>query len=93
MRVSGTWANSTYFYDADGPAPKTPPNGFGGVLTRAEWKGVLDFARIADAKIISSVAISPGVRDARWSMDSGTSGEVAGVYKSVGRFDCGDGVF
>ena len=25
MRVSGTWANSTYFHDSDGRAPKTPP--------------------------------------------------------------------
>src|SRR5437764_14049824 len=44
MRVSGTWANTTYFHDSDGAAPKTPPNGFGGVLTRAQWKGVLDFS-------------------------------------------------
>ena len=62
MRVSGTWANSTYFHDSDGPAPKTPPDGFGGVLTWAEWKNVLDFSRATDAKIISSVAISAGVR-------------------------------
>src|SRR5271168_562939 len=33
MRVSGTWANSTYFQDSDDPAPATPPPGFGGVLT------------------------------------------------------------
>jgi hypothetical protein len=33
MRVSGTWANSTYFHDADTPAPATPPSGFGAVLT------------------------------------------------------------
>lgn len=64
MRVSGTWANSTYFHDADTPAPKTPPQGFGGVLTREEWKGVLDFSRATDAKIVISFAISAGVRDA-----------------------------
>jgi hypothetical protein len=68
-RVSGTWANTTFFQDADGqdadgPAPATPPAGFGGVLTRAEWKGVVDFARAVDAKIVTSFAASAGTRDA-----------------------------
>ena len=27
VRVSGTWANSTYFHDSDDPAPTTPPAG------------------------------------------------------------------
>src|SRR3954463_14974941 len=40
VRVSGTWANSTYFQDSDAPAPAQPPEGFRGVLTRAEWQGV-----------------------------------------------------
>jgi hypothetical protein len=64
MRVSGTWANSTYFQDSDGPALKTPPDGFGGVLTRAQWKGVIDFSQAVDAKLVTSFAISPGVRGA-----------------------------
>jgi len=64
IRVSGTWANSTFFQDSDEPAPATPPAGFGGVLTRAEWRGVIDFSRAVDAKIVTSFAISPGVRDA-----------------------------
>jgi hypothetical protein len=33
MRVSGTWANTVYFADADGPGPTTPPKGFNSVLT------------------------------------------------------------
>src|SRR5271157_5101325 len=44
VRVSGTWQNSTYFQDNDNPALTEVPMGFKGVLTRAEWKGVLDFA-------------------------------------------------
>jgi heparanase 1 len=64
IRVSGTWANSTFFQDSDGPAPSTPPAGFGSVLTRQEWKGVVDFSKAVDAKIVTSFAISPGVRDA-----------------------------
>jgi heparanase 1 len=64
MRVSGTWANSTYFHDEETPAPEKAPEGFGGVLTRAQWRGVVDFAKAADAEIVTSFAISPGVRDA-----------------------------
>src|SRR5580658_9399795 len=41
VRVSGTWANSVYFQDDDSPAIATPPTGFNGVLTRAEWRGVI----------------------------------------------------
>jgi heparanase len=61
MRVSGTWANSTYFHDADEPAPAAPPPGFGGVLTRPQWRGVMEFANAADAKVVTSFAISAGV--------------------------------
>jgi hypothetical protein len=63
MRVSGSWANSTYFHDSDDPAPASPPAGFGGVLTRAQWRGVIEFAKAANAKLVTSFAISPGVRD------------------------------
>ena len=69
LRVSGTWANTTYFQDTPGPAPKMPPSGFGGVLTQQEWKGVVDFSKAVDAKLVTSVAIGSGVRDAsgRWT--------------------------
>jgi heparanase len=64
VRVSGTWANSTFFQDSDGPAPATPPTGFNGVLTRQQWRGVIDFAHAVNADLVSSFAISQGVRDA-----------------------------
>lgn len=64
VRVSGTWANSTYFHDSDSPAPATPPEGFGGILTRKQWKGVVDFSQAVNSKIITSFTISAGVRDA-----------------------------
>ncbi len=74
VRVSGTWANSTYFQDDDKPAAAQPPAGFKTVLTRAEWKGVIDFARAADAQIVTSVAISDGTRNdaGAWSPDQAT---------------------
>lgn len=71
VRVSGTWANSTYFQDDDNPAVAEAPAGFRTVLTRAEWKGVIDFARAADAQIVTSVAISDGTRNDQgvWTPD------------------------
>jgi heparanase 1 len=64
VRVSGTWANGVYFHDSDDAAPQTPPAGFNGVLSRKQWKGVVDFARAANAKLATSFAMSPGTRDA-----------------------------
>ena len=74
VRVSGTWANSTYFQDDDKPAAAQPPAGFKTVLTRAEWKGVIDFAHAANAQIVTSVAISDGARNDAgvWSPDEAT---------------------
>ncbi len=63
VRVSGTWANSTYFQDSDAPAPAKAPTGFNGVLTRKEWRGVLDFAKATNAQLVTSFAISTGVRN------------------------------
>jgi heparanase len=64
LRVSGTWANTTYFQNSDEPAPAAPPKGFNGVLTRQQWKGVVDFSNAVNAEIVTSVAVSPGTRDA-----------------------------
>jgi hypothetical protein len=70
VRVSGTWANSTYFCDSD-PPPSAPPPGFGGVLTHQQWQGVIDFCRAVDGEIVTSVAISEGTRDSvgHWQND------------------------
>ena len=69
IRVSGTWANTVYFHDSDDPTPQDPPDGFGGVLTREQWKGVIDFAHAVDGEIITSFAFGAGNRDAAgvWS--------------------------
>lgn len=71
VRVSGTWANSTYFHNSGQPAPQTPPKGFGSVLSRAQWNGVVDFAKAVDAKLVTSFATSQGTRDAAgvWTPD------------------------
>jgi hypothetical protein len=64
VRVSGTWANSVYFHDADSPAPDKPPQGFNSVLTRAQWKSVVDFVRASGGRLMTSFAWSAGTRDA-----------------------------
>ena len=70
MRVSGTWANSTYFAESD-ETPSTPPSGFRAVLSRERWKAVVEFAHAAGAEIVTSMATSSGVRDAAglWQSD------------------------
>ena len=68
IRVSGTWANATYFADTNTP-PEKPPVGYNGLLTRAQWKGVVDFAKAVDGDLTISFALSKGARDAAgvWS--------------------------
>jgi heparanase len=63
VRVSGTWANSVFFSDSDSPSAKAPA-GFQSVLSRTQWKGVVDFTQAVNAKLVTSFAISAGVRDA-----------------------------
>jgi heparanase 1 len=71
LRVSGTWANSTYFQDTDGPSPATLPRGFTGVLTRRQWNGVVAFSHAVNAELVVSFATSEGTRDAQgvWTPD------------------------
>jgi glycosyl hydrolase family 79 len=83
LRVSGTWANSTYFADTD-DAPATPPGGFSAVLSRERWKGVIDFARAASAEIVTSMATSPGVRDAADLWQSDQARRLFAYTKTVG---------
>lgn len=62
IRVSGSWANSTYF-DPDATAGQAPPNGFGGLLTGDQWREVGSFARSVDAEVTTSFASNDAVRD------------------------------
>jgi hypothetical protein len=63
VRVSGTWANGIYFQDNDKPEIKKAPDGFVNVLTRKQWKGVLDFIKATNSKLVTSFAVSNGVRN------------------------------
>jgi hypothetical protein len=70
IRVSGTWANATYFANSD-IAPSAPPAGFNGILSRQQWRGVVNFSQAVGAQIVTSFAVSSGTRDAAgiWSPD------------------------
>lgn len=71
MRVSGTWANSTYVPSIDETPPSKPPSGFKQVLTQSQWRDVVAFARENDLAIMTSFPVSDGSRgqDGRWLPD------------------------
>lgn len=83
VRVSGTWANTSYFPDSD-QATKVPPAGFSGVLTHQQWKGVIEFAHAVDAQIVTSFAISPGTRDAGGAWTPQQARRFVAFTRSVG---------
>ena len=84
MRVSGTWANSTYFHDSDDPAPAAAPPGFQSVLTRAQWAAVIRFAQASKAALVSSFAISNGTRDAAGAWTPDEARKLLAFTKSAG---------
>src|ERR1700736_3902773 len=84
VRVSGTWANSAYFQDSEKAAPANAPSGFSGVLTREEWKGVIDFSHAVNAEIVTSVATGPGSRDAQGVWTSDQARQLFEYTKSAG---------
>jgi len=83
VRISGTWANTTWFADSD-ETPSTQPKGFRAVLSRERWKGVVAFARAVDAEIVTSMAISPGARDATGLWQSDQARRLFAYTKSLG---------
>lgn len=83
LRVSGTWANSVYFQDSENATPVTP-SGFSGVLTRKEWKGVVDFSHAVNAEIVTSVATGSGPRNAQGVWTSEQAEKLFGYTKSIG---------
>jgi hypothetical protein len=83
VRISGTWANSTYFADSDN-APPAAPAGFNGVLTPAQWSSVIAFARSVDARIVTSFAISAGSRDAAGLWEPDQANRLVGYTRSIG---------
>ena len=68
IRVSGTWANKTY-YDFEGKyADGSVPEGFQNVLTKQQWLHLLDFVKAVDGKLLVSIANCPGIHAANEPM-------------------------
>lgn len=69
VRVSGTWANAIYFQNDDQTQLAKAPEGFKNILTRPQWRGVVDFCKAVNGSLVSSFPISEGVRDkeGNWS--------------------------
>ena len=67
IRVSGTWANKTY-YDFDGKCGGKVPEGFQNVLTKEQWLNLLDFVKAVDGKLLVSIANCPGIHAAEEPM-------------------------
>ncbi len=84
IRVSGSWANTIYFHNDDSPPPAMVPAGYSNVLTRAQWRGVVEFARAIDAKLVTSFTISPGVRDASGNWTSVEAKPLVDYTRSIG---------
>src|SRR5258707_11170314 len=70
LRVSGPWANTTYFPETN-ETHRAPPAGFSAILTHERWKHVIDFVRKANAEIVTSFANGIGTRDAAGVWTSG----------------------
>ena len=51
------------------PKLATAPDGYKNVLTRQQWKGVLDFSKATDGKLVTSFSICNSMRDkeGNWS--------------------------
>ncbi len=83
IRVSGTWANKVYFQDDDQPEV-TPPKGYDNVLTRKQWKGVIDFCKAVNGELVTSFAFSDGMRDAAGNWTPAQKEPLVNYTKSIG---------
>ena len=84
VRVSGTWANTIFFHDSDDPAPEKPPAGFNAILTRKQWKGVIDFVHAVEGRLITSFAFGAGNRDAAGAWTPDQARHVLAYTKTAG---------
>lgn len=83
VRVSGTWANTVFFANSDSP-PDTPPAGYSGILTRKEWKGVIDFVHAVNGELVTSFATGVGTRNAQDVWTSKEASAWLAYTKSIG---------
>lgn len=83
VRVSGSWTNTVYFQNNDSPQIKAP-EGFVNTLTRIQWKGVIDFVKATNSKLVTSFAVSKGVRDSGGVWTAKEAQKIINYTKSIG---------
>ncbi|MES2699536.1 MAG: hypothetical protein V4647_07995, partial [Pseudomonadota bacterium] len=81
--VSGTWANTTYVEQA-GERVTRPPPGFGQLLSRSQWSGLVNFTRALGAPIVTSFAASEGTRDAQGVWTANQAGRLLDLTREAG---------
>lgn len=84
IRVSGTWANAIYFQDDDQPKIAKAPKGFVNVLTRSQWKGVINFVKATQSELVTSFTVSNGVRDANGVWTPVEAQKIVDYTKQIG---------
>lgn len=84
VRVSGTWANAIYFQNNDEPKLATIPKGFKNILTRQQWKGVVDFCKSVDGKLVTSFPISDGMRNEKGEYQTTQVKSILEYTQSIG---------
>ena len=84
VRYGGTTSNSVYFQNNDEPRLAKTPDGYSVVLTRAGWKGGIDFAKAVDAKILTGFTVSAGVRDSSGAWTPRTAAPWLAYTRSIG---------
>lgn len=84
IRVSGTWANDVYFQNNSNAVLEEAPEGFNNVLTRDQWKGVVDFSKAVNGDIVTSFAISDGMYDANGVYQVDQVKDLIDYTKSIG---------
>lgn len=84
VRVSGSWATKTY-YDFDGHTGGKVPEGYGAVLNRQQWMGVLDFCKAMGAKLLISVADCEGLHHADEPWNPSQAQQIFALSKEYGK--------
>lgn len=84
VRVSGSWATKTY-YDFDGHTGGKVPEGYGAVLNRQQWVGVLDFCKAMGAKLLISVADCEGLHHADEPWNPSQAQQIFALSKEYGK--------
>lgn len=82
VRVSGTWANTVYFRENE--TDTSLPAGFNAYLTKQQWKGVIDYIKAVDAKLVTSFSVSEGVRDPQGIWTPVEATKLIDYTKSIG---------